>query len=91
MYFPRKQNMRKVKDWRKRKYKVYMDEVNFRHELGQNMRGNKVYPSKADLEREETCTKQCGIVLVEIKFIHQVRKDKFKEYIKKYLLEKKEK
>lgn len=64
-----------------------MDEVDFRHELCANMRGNKVYPSKKDLERESPCTKECGIVLVEVRFIRQVRKDKFDKYLEEYAKE----
>lgn len=51
----------------------YMDKVDFDEELGQALSGNKVYPSIEALEKHQPCTKQCGIVKVEVRLAEVVR------------------
>jgi hypothetical protein len=45
----------------------YMDKVDFDYELGNNKRGNTVYPSIESLKEAKPCTTECGIIEVEIK------------------------
>ncbi len=45
----------------------YMDKVDWDHELGRAIDGNKVYPSIEALKKHETCTDTCGIVEVEVR------------------------
>ena len=61
-----------------------MDGVDFQYELGQCMDGNKIYGSKKDLERDNPCVKECGIVEVEVTLVRWVKKqDLFKDEKKK--------
>jgi hypothetical protein len=48
----------------------YMCKIDFDHELGENTRGNRVYPSVEDLLRHHAPGKECGIVKVEVRFLH---------------------
>ena len=45
---------------------AYMDKVDFDHEVGCALGGNKVYPSLKDLLENEKCVHECGIVKVKI-------------------------
>lgn len=47
--------------------KVYMCGIDWQHELGQALGGNRVYASVEDLKQNRTCWKECGIVEVEVK------------------------
>lgn len=55
----------------------YMDKVDFDEELGQAIDGNKVYPSVEMLERFQPCTRQCGIVKVEVRLVEVVRETEY--------------
>lgn len=50
----------------------FMCKIDFDHEIGAAMGGNKVYPSEKDLRREHSMAGQCGIVEVEIKLVRVV-------------------
>ena len=63
---------------------VYMDKVDFDHELGAALGGNEVFPSIEDLKNNKPCTQQCGIVEVEIKLKKVIRESDFSESIKKW-------
>ena len=58
---------------------VFMDKVDFDHEVGRAMRGNKVFPSQEDLEKNKPCTKYCGIVEVELRLKRVIRESDFSE------------
>lgn len=51
-----------------KKVKVFLDGVDFQHEVGHAPGGNKVYESVEDLKEHNRCWKSCGIVECEIKF-----------------------
>ena len=68
----------------------YMDKVDFDHELGAASGGNKVYSSVDDLKHQKPCTKDCGIVKVEIRCVEVVQpatpvtqREGFKEQIER--------
>ncbi len=50
----------------------YMDKVDFDEELGNASGGNRVYPSVENLQRQQPCSKECGIVKVEVKLLEVV-------------------
>lgn len=50
----------------------YMCMIDFDHELGEAMGGNKIYPSVADLKRNHKMWKECGIVEVSIQFVSEI-------------------
>lgn len=52
----------------------YMDKVDFDYEIGNAKGGNKVFPSIKDLKENKPCTKECGIVEVEIRLRRVVEK-----------------
>lgn len=54
--------------------KGYMCATDWHHELGHAHDGNKVYPSVKAIKRELTCTDECGIVQVEVRFIRTVKR-----------------
>lgn len=72
--------MRKV---RKRVVTGYMDKVDFDEELGNAIDGNKVFPSLKALKKYKPCTKQCGIVKVEVRLKEVIRETDFSESIRK--------
>ena len=51
-----------------KKVKVYLDGVDFEHEIGHAADGNKVYPSVVDLKEYNRCWEGCGIVECELVF-----------------------
>ena len=55
----------------------YMDKTDFEWELGAAMGGNKIYPSEADLRRNEKCLDQCGIVKVRVTRVEVVQEEDF--------------
>ncbi len=55
----------------------YMDKVDFEHELGEALGGNKVYSSLEDLRRQKPCTDSCGIVRVEVRAVEVVQETNF--------------
>lgn len=69
---------------------VYMDKVDFDHEIGAALGGNRVYPSIKDLEKNQPCTKQCGIVEVEVRLKRVIRESDFSESIRKWKQRKQE-
>jgi len=64
---------------------VYMDKVDFDYEVGAALGGNKVFPSIKDLEKNKPCTKECGIVEVEIRLKRVIRESDFSESIERGL------
>lgn len=59
----------------------FMDMVDFEEELGNAMKGNKIFPTIEDLRREKPCTKQCGIVEVQVSLVRVVQEQDFSESI----------
>lgn len=47
---------------------VYMCGVDWQHEIGCAMGGNRFYPSVKDAEENCKCVKSCGLVEVEVRF-----------------------
>jgi hypothetical protein len=56
---------------------VWMDKVDWDHEVGSALGGNKVYPSRRDLETNAKCLDECGIVQVEMRLRRVVRHSNF--------------
>ena len=61
----------------------YMDKVDFDEELGNALDGNKVFPSIEDLKEAKPCTRQCGIVEVEVILKRVIQETDFSETIRK--------
>ena len=55
----------------------YMDKVDFDYELGEASGGNRVYASEADLRKRQPCTKECGVVQVEVALKKVVQQSDF--------------
>ena len=55
----------------------YMDKVDFDEELGNALGGNKIYPSEEDLRHQKPCTKQCGVVKVEVRAVEVIQESDF--------------
>lgn len=53
----------------------FMDKVDFDYEVGAAHRGNRVYPSVVAVEDNQPCSRQCGIVEVELRYIRTVREE----------------
>src|SRR5208283_2502349 len=53
---------------RTKKLLVYMDGVDWQHEIGEAPDGNKVYPDVESLKEHNRCWDGCGIVECEIIF-----------------------
>src|SRR5665213_522809 len=51
---------------------VFMDGVDFQHEIGHASGGNKVYASLGDLLENNPCAKSCGAVKVKVEFVEWV-------------------
>lgn len=56
---------------------VFMDKVDFDYEVGKAKGGNRVFPSQEDLEKHMPCTKECGVVEVEIRLKRVIRESEF--------------
>ena len=50
----------------------FMDMVEFQHELGEVLGGNKIYPSVEDLKEYILHWDSCGIVEVEVRMVREV-------------------
>lgn len=57
---------------------VYMDLVDFFHELGDAKGGNTVHPSIRDLRERHPCCRECGIVKVKVEHIETVQDPNYK-------------
>lgn len=51
---------------------VYIDGVDFQHEIGEASGGNKVYPSLKDLKENNKCYESCGVVKAKITLVEWV-------------------
>lgn len=60
---------------------VYIDLVDWQHELGHASDGNKVFPSIEDLKKHRSCWKQCGIAEIEVTFRAIVEPQNFNETV----------
>jgi hypothetical protein len=56
------------------KFTVFVDGVDYQHELGEVIDGTKVYGTIEDLKERNKCWKSCGIVKLEITFKKWVEK-----------------
>lgn len=45
-----------------------MDGVDWQHEIGEALGGNKVYPDLEDLKENNSCWKSCGVVRCRLIF-----------------------
>jgi len=61
----------------------YMDKVDFDHELGEAIDGNKVFPSVEALRKYKPCCRSCGIVEVEVRLKEVIQDTDFSENISK--------
>lgn len=61
---------------------VYLDGVDFQHEIGEASDGNKVYPSIKDLQSHNSCWESCGIVKVKLVFEEWAVAQNFNDMIK---------
>lgn len=55
----------------------FMCKVDFDHELGEALGGNRVFPDEADCEKDRGCIDTCGMVEVEVRLKRVVREDNF--------------
>lgn len=60
----------------------YMCAIDWQHELGEAMGGNKIYPSIKDLKRNHTMWDECGIVKVKVELVEWVEKQDLMKNIK---------
>jgi len=56
---------------------VYLDAVDFQHEIGEALGGNKVYPSVKDLKENNRCWDSCGVVKCKITLVDWVEEQNF--------------
>lgn len=64
---------KKQQDKREERIKYgYMCMIDWQHEVGEAMGGNKIYPSVEDLKRNHEMWKACGIVKVSIEKVETV-------------------
>ena len=61
----------------------YMDKVDFDHELAAAIGGNRVYASEEDLRVCQPCTKECGVVQVDVVLRKVIQESDFSESIKR--------
>jgi hypothetical protein len=54
-----------MKSKKPKKIKVFVDGVDWQHEIGDAIDGNTVYPDVDSLKKYNTCWDQCGIVECE--------------------------
>jgi hypothetical protein len=70
---------------------VFLDGVDWQHEIGEAVGGNKVYPSIEDLKEYNRCWNGCGIVKCKLVFeewvVEQNFEEMFKDSSKSYTLE----
>lgn len=64
--------MKNLTDWEKKPRYGYMDLVDYQHEVGEALGGNKIYPDIEDLKENNSCWQECGIVKVEIRAIELI-------------------
>jgi hypothetical protein len=57
--------------------RAFMDGVDWQHELGAALGGNRLYPDAKDCKENRPCTRECGIVEVEVRFIRWVEPQNF--------------
>ena len=50
----------------------FMDMVDFQHELGEALGGNKIYPNVEDFKQHNPCWNSCGIIEVEVRMVREV-------------------
>lgn len=58
-----------------------MCKVDFDHEIGEALGGNKVFPSVEDLIMNSPCVDQCGIVEVEVKLLRVVKESDYSDAV----------
>jgi hypothetical protein len=56
---------------------VFMDGVDWQHEIEHAAGGNRVYASAEDLKKNSKCWPQCGIVEVEVRLVRWVEDQDF--------------
>lgn len=58
---------------------VYLDKIDWDHEVGEAPDGNRIYPSVVDLKREQTCVVNgcCGIVKCKISLVEIIEESDF--------------
>jgi hypothetical protein len=61
----------------------FMDAVDYEEHLENDMKGTLVFPSVELLKKAKPCTRQCGIVEVEVSFVRVVQPQDFSEAIAK--------
>lgn len=54
-----------------------MDKVDFDHELGNALGGNRIYSSIEDLKNRNECWPECGIVEVKVSLVRVVQEGDF--------------
>lgn len=58
-----------------RKVRVFMDGIDWQHEIGSNVDGNTVYPSAKSLKKgSRHALTECGIAEVEVRFVRWIKK-----------------
>lgn len=67
---------------KKEKFKVFIDGVDYQHEIGQTSDGNKVYSDIDSLKEHNRCWEGCGIVECELVFKKWVLEQNWKEMTK---------
>lgn len=55
----------------------YMCKVDFEHELGEALGGNRIFSSIEDLKKNRKCVDECGIVRVEVRLVSVVEQGNF--------------
>lgn len=55
----------------------FMCKVDFDHELGNALGGNRVFADEADCEKDRECVDTCGMVEVEVRLKRVVKEDNF--------------
>lgn len=72
-----------VKVKKPRSIEVFMDGIDFQHEIGHAMGGNTVYADLEDALKNNPCAKSCGIVKVKVELVEWVQDQNFDkaEYI----------
>ena len=59
----------------------FMDGVDYEEHLENDMKGTLVFPSVEHLKKAKPCTKQCGIIEVEVSFVRVVQEQDFSQSI----------
>jgi len=55
----------------------YMCKVDWDHELGSALGGNRIYPSAKNCIEDRGCINECGMVEVEVRLRRVVRRGRF--------------